>query len=127
MEIKEGAQQQCPEKQDVREKAILFWWGFTGGSFSPNTWILRLTLQLTMKSDADNGDAHIQHTGSNHLEVRDYDTLFGGPEERKRLEKKLLRKVDTRMSILIVIYILNYVSSPSVWSGGSGTMREYPE
>ncbi|KAJ6599114.1 MFS general substrate transporter [Mycena vulgaris] len=30
--------------------------------------------------------------------------------ERRALEKKLLRKVDLRMSILIVIYILNYVS-----------------
>lgn len=34
---------------------------------------------------------------------------FGGTEERKKLEKKLLRKLDMRMSILIVIYILNYV------------------
>lgn len=32
---------------------------------------------------------------------------FGGWEERAKLEKKLLRKIDARMSILIVIYILN--------------------
>lgn len=31
--------------------------------------------------------------------------------ERLALEKKLLRKIDLRMSILIVIYILNYVST----------------
>ncbi|KAK7696046.1 hypothetical protein QCA50_000687 [Cerrena zonata] len=31
------------------------------------------------------------------------------PEARKRLEKKLLRKLDARMGILIVIYILNYI------------------
>jgi hypothetical protein len=31
--------------------------------------------------------------------------------ERLALEKKLVRKIDLRMSILIVIYILNYVSS----------------
>lgn len=37
------------------------------------------------------------------------DEEFGGTEERKKLEKKLLRKLDARMSILIVIYILNYV------------------
>ena len=37
------------------------------------------------------------------------DEEFGGHEERKKLEKKLLRKLDARMSILIVIYILNYV------------------
>ena len=38
------------------------------------------------------------------------DEDFGGTAERLRLEKKLLRKLDMRMSILIVIYILNYVS-----------------
>lgn len=38
------------------------------------------------------------------------DEEFGGTEARKRLEKKLLRKLDARMSILIIIYILNYVS-----------------
>jgi len=40
----------------------------------------------------------------------DPDAEFGGTEERKRLEKKLLRKIDMRMSILVIIYILNYVS-----------------
>lgn len=39
----------------------------------------------------------------------DTDDEFGGHEARKQLEKKLLRKLDLRMSILIVIYILNYV------------------
>ena len=40
----------------------------------------------------------------------DADAEFGGPEGRQRLEKKLLLKLDLRMSILVVIYILNYVS-----------------
>jgi len=40
----------------------------------------------------------------------DRDAQFGGTEARKALEKKLLLKVDLRMCILIVIYILNYVS-----------------
>jgi hypothetical protein len=39
----------------------------------------------------------------------DLDAEFGGTEARKLLEKKLLWKLDLRMSILIVIYILNYV------------------
>ncbi|KIP07693.1 hypothetical protein PHLGIDRAFT_127467 [Phlebiopsis gigantea 11061_1 CR5-6] len=39
----------------------------------------------------------------------DPDTEFGGREARQRLERKLLRKLDLRMSILVVIYILNYV------------------
>jgi len=37
------------------------------------------------------------------------DAEFGGEEARKRLEKQLLWKLDLRMSILIVIYVLNYV------------------
>lgn len=35
------------------------------------------------------------------------DTDFGGPENRARLEKVLLRKIDLRLSILVLIYILN--------------------
>ena len=35
---------------------------------------------------------------------------FGGTEARKKLERKLLWKIDLRMSIMVVIYILNYVS-----------------
>ncbi|KAF8897491.1 MFS general substrate transporter [Infundibulicybe gibba] len=34
---------------------------------------------------------------------------FGGTEKRRALEKKLLWKIDLRMSILIFIYILNYI------------------
>lgn len=63
-----------------------------------------------MKSDADTGDVHFQHAESSSPDVCDHDEAFGDPEERKQLEKKLLRKIDARMSILIVIYILNYVS-----------------
>lgn len=37
------------------------------------------------------------------------DEEFGGTEARKKMEKKLLRKLDLRMSILIIIYILNYI------------------
>ncbi|KAF9482432.1 MFS general substrate transporter [Pholiota conissans] len=39
----------------------------------------------------------------------DPDAEFGGTEARKVLEKKLLLKIDLRMSILIFIYILNYI------------------
>ncbi|KAF8897494.1 major facilitator superfamily domain-containing protein [Infundibulicybe gibba] len=35
--------------------------------------------------------------------------MFGGIEARKKLEASLLRKLDRRMSILILIYILNYI------------------
>lgn len=38
------------------------------------------------------------------------DDEWGGLEARNRLEQGLLRKLDRRMSILVLIYILNYVS-----------------
>ncbi|KIY63519.1 sugar transporter [Cylindrobasidium torrendii FP15055 ss-10] len=41
--------------------------------------------------------------------VVDRNARFGGLEARKKLEKRLLWKVDARMSILLVIYILNYI------------------
>ncbi len=37
------------------------------------------------------------------------DSDFGGPDARKALERRLLWKLDLRMSILVVIYVLNYV------------------
>jgi hypothetical protein len=46
-----------------------------------------------------------------HDPTHDPDAEFGGTEERKRIEKKLLWKIDARMSIMILIYILNYVSA----------------
>ena len=38
------------------------------------------------------------------------DAEFGGSEAREKLEGRLLFKLDARMSILVAIYILNYVS-----------------
>ena len=40
----------------------------------------------------------------------DSDAEFGGTEARSELERRLLLKLDARMSILVVIFILNYVS-----------------
>ena len=42
----------------------------------------------------------------------DRDVEFGGIEARRKLERKLIRKIDLRMSILIAIYGLNYVRLP---------------
>lgn len=39
----------------------------------------------------------------------DSDAEFGGPEERARMEKRLLRKIDRRMIIMVAIYVLNAV------------------
>ncbi|KIK06747.1 hypothetical protein K443DRAFT_88871 [Laccaria amethystina LaAM-08-1] len=43
----------------------------------------------------------------------DSNAEFGGTEARARLESSLLKKVDARMSILILIYILNYIDRNS--------------
>ncbi|KAG9100237.1 hypothetical protein FRC06_004377 [Ceratobasidium sp. 370] len=47
---------------------------------------------------------HLESVGK-HLP----DAEFGGTEARRKLEKKLLRKLDLRMGVLILIYILNYI------------------
>ncbi|KAJ6539297.1 MFS general substrate transporter [Mycena capillaripes] len=39
----------------------------------------------------------------------DPDAAFGGKHARKELEARLVSKLDSRMSILILIYILNYI------------------
>ncbi|KAF8741143.1 hypothetical protein AX14_005739 [Amanita brunnescens Koide BX004] len=39
----------------------------------------------------------------------DSNAEFGGTEARKALEKRLLLKIDLRMSIMVIIYILNYI------------------
>lgn len=39
----------------------------------------------------------------------DPDAEFGGTEARKKLERRLLWKLDARMFILVIIYILNYI------------------
>ncbi|KDQ09022.1 hypothetical protein BOTBODRAFT_37405 [Botryobasidium botryosum FD-172 SS1] len=41
--------------------------------------------------------------------AREADAEFGGLWERAKLEKALLRKLDARMSILVLIYIMNFV------------------
>ena len=63
----------------------------------------------------EHGHSHTHDVGHHHRHDVEADPQhlgdeeFGGHEERKKLEKRLLRKLDARMSILIVIYILNYV------------------
>ncbi|KAG6817450.1 hypothetical protein H0H87_008618 [Tephrocybe sp. NHM501043] len=45
------------------------------------------------------------------VDGNDPDAEFGGAEARRQLERKLLWKIDLRMSIMIIIYILNYMIS----------------
>jgi hypothetical protein len=39
----------------------------------------------------------------------DVEAEFGGRQARLKLEEKFLRKLDMRMSVLVLLYILNYV------------------
>ncbi|KAF8195947.1 MFS general substrate transporter [Mycena galopus ATCC 62051] len=56
----------------------------------------------------DRDDEHDRLLLSEDQEI-DPDAAFGGKLGRTELEARLLSKLDTRMSILIVIYILNYI------------------
>lgn len=62
---------------------------------------------ITKDSIDHDEHSHGQQLGAD-IET-DGNAEFGGDEGRKSLEKKLLWKLDLRMSILIIIYILNYV------------------
>lgn len=50
----------------------------------------------------EENDNHLQHNAG------DSDAEFGGTEARRILEKRLLWRIDLRLSIMVVIYILNY-------------------
>ena len=57
-------------------------------------------------------DKHILKLHNRDSEaVLDPDAELRGTEAREKLERRLLLKLDARMSILVVIYILNCVSS----------------
>ena len=40
----------------------------------------------------------------------DGDAEFGGPGERKRMEKRLVRRLDMRLTLIVVLFLLNYVN-----------------
>ncbi|EUC56277.1 MFS general substrate transporter [Rhizoctonia solani AG-3 Rhs1AP] len=60
-------------------------------------------------SDTDSKHAVEHREQSREQASTQLDAEFGGTEARRVLEKRLLRKLDLRMSILIFIYILNYI------------------
>ncbi len=64
------------------------------------------------------------HDGNGEIDVN---AQFGGLEARQKLEKKLLRKLDARMSVLLLIYILNYVSFPLATSCAMLTDVSFPD
>lgn len=59
-------------------------------------------LKNTIENALNDNDTTVEYAEEDNDE-------WGGLEGRRRLEKELLWKVDKRMSILILIYILNYV------------------
>ncbi|CEL62242.1 putative transporter C1683,12 OS=Schizosaccharomyces pombe (strain 972 / ATCC 24843) GN=SPBC1683.12 PE=3 SV=1 [Rhizoctonia solani AG-1 IB] len=66
-------------------------------------------LGTSVMSDIDSKHAVEQHEHSSGQVNKHPDAEFGGTIARRALEKRLLRKLDLRMSILIFIYILNYI------------------
>jgi hypothetical protein len=69
-----------------------------------------------MKDAASIGDKDVERrvsiSSAVHEDEKYQDAEFGGTEARKKLERKFLLKLDLRMSVLVVIYILNYVGIP---------------
>ena len=66
----------------------------------------------------------LEHHSRDSAVGLDPDAEFGGSEARKKLEKRLLLKLDARMSILVVIYILNYVSC-TLWAAFQLVLRRW--
>ncbi|CAK5275674.1 unnamed protein product [Mycena citricolor] len=68
---------------------------------------------MTMESSLEKGQVSHEKGAVEHAQTTEHTTEplaydFSGPE-RAALERKLVRKIDLRMSILVVIYILNYI------------------
>lgn len=59
--------------------------------------------------DIEKHERESTSSGAHDSDDGGVDAEFGGPEERKKLERRFLWKLDLRMSILIIIYILNYI------------------
>lgn len=73
---------------------------------------LRSTIGTSTGDEMSNDplkQADVEKIDITRAEDYDPDAEFGGHEARRRLERRLLWKVDRRMSILVLIYILNYV------------------
>lgn len=62
-----------------------------------------------LKDNLDTTVEKVEDLESVRIAQEDPDAEFGGAEARRKLERKLLRKLDARMFILVIIYILNYV------------------
>jgi hypothetical protein len=71
-----------------------------------------LTLHLFCKACEDIDTAC---EGSLDGDITLQNAVYDEFPDRQRVEQNLLRKVDLRMSILVLIYILNYVSRVSTY------------
>lgn len=54
----------------------------------------------------------LQHRAEVEVDIHAPAVDLEGQEERAVMERKLVYKLDMRMCILVIIYILNYVSCP---------------
>ena len=77
---------------------------------APATQEAVVTAKRSSTSPTDEKASISQHD----VESFDKDAEFGGPEARRKLERKLLLKVDARMSIMVLIYILNYLDRNNI-------------
>ena len=45
-------------------------------------------------------------------DINTFDAVLGSPERRRQIEKRLLWKLNLRLSFLIIVSLMNYVGSP---------------
>ncbi|KLO18099.1 sugar transporter [Schizopora paradoxa] len=64
--------------------------------------------------DSNEGGYTVLSQEPDSIDDSDPDAEFGGSLKRIELEQSLVRRLDTRMSILILIYILNYIDRNNV-------------
>ncbi len=100
------------QSSDLRSKS------FPVMTVTPKVSLMRHTLFDRLRVSASVGDyqpvSEEPEPGMEqaHPDIDSDEAEFGGREARLNLERRLLRKLDMRMSILVLIYVLNYVRLP---------------
>lgn len=74
------------------------------------------TEQISSEREADIEEKRSPSPSVKQVIDDDPDAEFDGYEERRKLERKLLWKLDLRMFILVIVYILNYVCDRCICS-----------
>jgi len=81
----------------------------------PSFTLRQLSMSRRASTDRLLGDVDINpdiEEYSRSPDINTFDAVLGSPEKRRQIEKGLLWKLDLRLSFLILVSLMNYVSSP---------------